>query len=47
MTLLPIRILYISYSIDCPGAEEGAYGLHYLFRKEKGKFLLEQMFTVP
>lgn len=40
-------VIYITYSIKLNDAEEGAYGLHYKFKKAREKYLFQGMFTTP
>lgn len=40
-------MFYVSYSIEWKYAEEGSYGLHYIFKKNNDKYLFSGMITIP
>jgi hypothetical protein len=40
-------MIYVSYSIEWKYAEEGAYGLHYIFKKSNNEYLFSGMITTP
>ncbi|MCL3782714.1 hypothetical protein EMN47_20195 [Prolixibacteraceae bacterium JC049] len=40
-------MIYVNYSIQWKYAEEGAYGLHYIFKKSDNEYLFSGMITTP